>query len=231
MSRVLLVEDRAPMRQLIAAHLRERGFVVDEAGAVAEARDALAVGTYAALVVDLGLPDGDGAELLGRADSPPALVITARDSVGDRVAGLNAGADDYLTKPFDLEELEARLRAILRRPGARREVRLSVGDLVFDTTARQAWVGAGVGSGVGPTPLPLRRRELLLLEALMVAAERIMVRDALEDQLYGFDTAVTPNALEVSISRLRRALEQAGSQVRLETQRGVGYRLTANRGR
>ena len=219
MSRVLLVEDRAPMRQLIAAHLRERGFVVDEAGAVAEARDALAVGSYAALVVDLGLPDGDGAELLGGVDSPPALVITARDSVGDRVAGLNAGADDYLTKPFDLEELEARLRAILRRPGARREVRLSVGDLVFDTTARQAWAGE--------TPLPLRRRELLLLEALMVAAGRIMVRDALEDQLYGFGTAVTPNALEVSISRLRRALEQAGSQARLETQRGVGYRLTA----
>jgi two-component system, OmpR family, response regulator QseB len=220
MSRVLLVEDRASMRQLIAAHLRERGFVVDEAGAVAEARDALAVGAYAALVVDLGLPDGDGAELLGRADSPPALVITARDSVGDRVAGLNAGADDYLTKPFDLEELEARLRAILRRPGARREVRLSLGDVVFDTTARQAWVGE--------TALPLRRRELLLLEALMGAAERIMVRDALEDQLYGFDTAVTPNALEVSISRLRRALELAGSRVRLETQRGVGYRLTAS---
>jgi two-component system, OmpR family, response regulator QseB len=220
MSRVLLVEDRASMRQLIAAHLRERGFVVDEAGAVAEARDALAVGAYAALVVDLGLPDGDGAELLGRPDTPPALVITARDSVGDRVAGLNAGADDYLTKPFDLEELEARLRAILRRPGARREVRLSLGDVVFDTTARQAWVGE--------TALPLRRRELLLLEALMGAAERIMVRDALEDQLYGFDTAVTPNALEVSISRLRRALELAGSRVRLETQRGVGYRLTAS---
>jgi DNA-binding response OmpR family regulator len=223
MSRVLLVEDRAPMRQLIAAHLRERGFVVDEAGAVAEARDALAVGAYSALVVDLSLPDGDGGELLGRSDSPPALVITARDSVGDRIAGLNAGADDYLTKPFDLEELEARLRAILRRPGARREVRLSVGDLVFDTTSRQAWVGE--------TPLVLRRRELLLLEALMVAAERIMVRDALEDQLYGFETAVTPNALEVSISRLRRALEQAGSQVRLETQRGVGYRLTAGAAR
>jgi two-component system response regulator QseB len=220
MSRVLLVEDRAPMRQLIAAHLRERGFVVDEAGTVAQARDSLAVGAYAALVVDLGLPDGDGSELLGGGCAPPALVITARDSVGDRIAGLNAGADDYLTKPFDLEELEARLRAILRRPGARREVRLVVGDIAFDTAARQAWVGEAA--------LPLRRRELLLLEALMIAAERIMVRDLLEEQLYGFETAVTPNALEVSISRLRRVLEQAGSQARLETQRGVGYRLTAS---
>jgi len=230
MSRVLLVEDRAPMRLLIAAHLRERGFVVDEAGTAAEARDALAVGVYAALVVDLGLPDGDGSELLGpqaqgfgRSEAPPALIITARDSVGDRIAGLNAGADDYLTKPFDLEELEARLRAILRRPGARRDVRLSVGDLVFDTTARQAWVGE--------TALPLRRRELLLLETLMVSAERIMVRDLLEEQLYGFETSVTPNALEVSISRLRRALEQAGSMVRLETNRGIGYRLTAETAR
>ncbi|MGC1303331.1 MAG: response regulator, partial [Caulobacteraceae bacterium] len=139
MSRILLVEDRGPLRLLMAAHLRERGFVVDEAGTAAMARDALAVGSYAAMIVDLGLPDGDGVELLGAGEAPPALVITARDSVGDRVAGLNAGADDYLVKPFDLEELEARLRAILRRPGARREVRLSVGDLTLDTVAREAW--------------------------------------------------------------------------------------------
>jgi two-component system, OmpR family, response regulator QseB len=221
MSRVLLVEDRAPLRQLVAAHLRERGFVVDEVGTAGEARDALAVGSYAALVVDLGLPDGDGAELLGASgpDALPALVITARDSVGERVAGLNAGADDYLVKPFDLGELEARLRAILRRPGARRGVRLTVGDLVLDTVAREAWVGS--------ESLRLRRRELLLLEALMASAGRIMVRDVLEERLYGFDAAVTPNALEVAMSRLRRALEQAGSRVRLETRRGIGYRLSA----
>jgi two-component system, OmpR family, response regulator QseB len=223
MSRILLVEDRAPMRVLIAAHLRERGFTVDEAGSRGEAHDALAAGRYAAMVVDLGLPDGDGVDLLGRADAAPALVITARDSVGERVAGLNAGADDYLTKPFDLEELEARLRAILRRPGARRDIRLVFGDLAFDTAGRQAWAGEAL--------LLLRRRELQLLEALMAAAGRIVVRDLLEERLYGFDTAVTPNALEVSVSRLRRALEQAGSTVRLEAQRGVGYRLASAPGR
>lgn len=218
--RILLVEDHDQLRRMTAAHLAERGFVVDEAGSLEQARAALAVTTYDALVLDLGLPDGEGLELLrsrpGRTPTP-ALVLTARDQLEDRVEGLNAGADDYLVKPFELTELEARLRAVLRRPGRRAPVTLSLGDLSFDTAAREASVQ---GRSLG-----LRRREGLLLEALLEADQRVIVRDLLEERLYGFDEAVTPNALEASVSRLRRALEEAGSGLVLETRRGIGYRL------
>jgi DNA-binding response OmpR family regulator len=139
--------------------------------------------------------------------------------VADRIGVLNAGADDYLTKPFDLGELEARLRAILRRPGGRTPIQLELGRLRFDTATRDALV-----DGVS---LPLRRREAVLLEILLGAKGRVVVRDAIEERLYGFNEAVTPNALEASVSRLRRALEDARADVVLETRRGVGYVLRA----
>ena len=120
--------------------------------------------SYDAIILDLGLPDGDGRTLLARPGRPaqPTLILTARDSVADRIGGLNAGADDYLAKPFDLDELQARLRAVLRRPGARGEITISLGALVFDTVSREA--------SVDGVPLALRRRETLLLEALLAAA-------------------------------------------------------------
>ena len=224
--RILLVEDHAGLRELTSAHLVARGFVVDGVAGVEEARAALDTVRYDALVVDLGLPDGDGAELIARqgrmaalrGEPPaPALILTARDSLEDRLAGLNGGADDYLVKPFRVEELEARLRAVLRRPGARVERVLSLGDLTFDTVSREVRAGDGAW--------PLGRREALLLEALLLANGRILVRDDLADRLYGADEPVTPNALEVVVSRLRRALADAGASARIETQRGVGYRL------
>jgi DNA-binding response OmpR family regulator len=220
MMRILLVEDHDQLRRMTAAHLAERGFVVDEAGSLEQARAALAVTAYDALVLDLGLPDGEGIELLRSRPNhtpTPALVLTARDQLEDRVEGLNAGADDYLVKPFELTELEARLRAVLRRPGRRAPVTLSLGELSFDTAAREAWVRG--------CSLALRRREGLLLEALLEADQRVIVRDLLEERLYGFDEPVTPNALEASVSRLRRALEEAQSGLVLETRRGIGYRL------
>lgn len=209
--RILLVEDHRQLGALTAGQLISRGFVVDVARSVAEARAALDVTRYGALVLDLGLPDGEGLSLIsvrGRpaersgAGPPPVLILTARDGVEDRIAGLNAGADDYLVKPFRVEELEARLRAILRRPGARAPRTLGVGDLVFDTVAREARVGL--------TAITLRRREGLL-EILLGAHGRLVVRDLIEEQLYGADEAVTPNALEAVVSRLRRTLAEVGA--------------------
>jgi DNA-binding response OmpR family regulator len=135
----------------------------------------------------------------------------------DRIRGLDAGADDYLVKPFDLLELEARLRAILRRPGGRRGETAGCGRLMFDMNSREA--------SVDGIPLDLHRRELALLEHLLRANGRLVVREALEERIYGLDEAVTPNALEALVSRLRRKLEAGRTGARIETRRGIGYRL------
>ncbi len=219
--RVLLVEDHRTMREIIAGHLKTRGFAVDAVQRGDEALAAMAVAEYDAVILDLGLPDMDGMEVLrrlrhGGAD-PPALILTARDSVRDRVSGLDAGADDYILKPFDLDELEARLRAVLRRPGVRRDAVHRYGDLTFDPACR--------AGAVGGTALELTRREASVLEELIRAAGRIVVKDALEDRLYGFDDDVSGNALEASVSRLRRKLAAARSAVGLHAARGIGYRL------
>ena len=221
--RILLVEDHQALRRMTTDHLVAHGFVVDAVGSVEAARAALDIARYDAMILDLGLPDGSGVELLkaprrGR-PSPPALILTARDGVAERIAGLNAGADDYMVKPFDLAELEARLRAVLRRPGPRTDIQICLGRLVFDTVSREAKVDGQA--------IPLRRRETLLLEALISAAGRIVVRDALEERLYGYDQMVTTNALEASVSRLRKGLDDAGAGVRIETRRGIGYLLRA----
>lgn len=222
--RVLLVEDHDALRKMVADHLARRGFAVDAAASAGEARGALAVVAYDALVLDLGLPDGDGIAVLGEARARtagrlPTLIVTARDTIEDRVRGLNAGADDYIVKPFDLLELEARLRAVLRRPGARDNPALRCGGLAFASASRQASVGAAT--------LDLTRREADLLEELLRAAGRTVVRDALEERLYPFDEPVTANAHEATVSRLRKRLADAGVGVRIETKRGIGYRLDA----
>jgi two-component system, OmpR family, response regulator QseB len=220
--KILLVEDHRAMRQMIADHLVERGFAVDAVGRGGDALAAVAVASYDAVILDLGLPDLDGMDVLAaiRARTGtdfPALILTARDAVEDRVQGLNAGADDYLVKPFDLPELEARLRAVLRRPGVRRNTTHACRDLVFDTVSREAFVGN--------VPLELARREAALLEELMRAAGRVVAKDVLEDRLYTFDEAASSNALEAAVSRLRKKVAAAGAAVRIETKRGIGYRL------
>jgi DNA-binding response OmpR family regulator len=225
--KVLLVEDHAAMREMISGHLVERGFTVDAVGCAEDAYAALAVASYDALVLDLGLPDADGMELLkeARARSArhlPALIVTARDALEDRARGLNAGADDYIVKPFELVELEARLRAVLRRPGVREDIILTYGPLAFDTTTREASVGGMV--------LDLSRREAALLEELLHAAGRIVVKDTLEERLYALNQPVTGNALEAIISRVRKKLAGAHAGVRIDTKRGVGYRLFAVEG-
>lgn len=222
--RILLLEDHAKLRDMTAGYLMQRGFAVDAVGRGEDALAAAATAVYDAVVLDLGLPDIDGmavlAALRARTDGClPALIVTARDSLDARVEGLNAGADDYIVKPFDLVELEARLRTVLRRPGGRAGAVLALGRLSFDTTSREISVGGQV--------LDVSRRESALLEELMRAGGRVVVKDVLEDRLYGFDEPVTPNALEAAVSRLRSKLAVAAAGVRIDTRRGIGYRLLA----
>lgn len=218
----LLVEDHGPMREMIADHLVEQGFAVE---AFSRGKDALAAaaGTnYDAVILDLGLPDIDGMEFLRtmRAGSHmpvPVVILTARDGIDDRIAGLNAGADDYLVKPFELTELDARLRAVLRRPGPRRGQVYALGPLSFDTVSRTAQVDGSV--------LDLTRREGALLEELLRAPGKVVAKDVLEDRLYALEEAGSANALEAAVSRLRKKLTAASPTLRIETKRGIGYRL------
>lgn len=209
------------MREMIAEHLRERGFAVDAVGRADQALAAADAARFDALVLDLGLPDMDGLQLLAAlrrvAPDLPAIILTARDSVEHRLTGLNAGADDYIVKPFNLLELEARLRAVLRRPGRRDEATYSRGGVTFDPLSREASV-----SGV---PLALTRREAALLEELLRAPGQVIAKDILEERLYALDDAGSSNALEAAMSRLRRKLAGARAQLRIETQWGIGYRL------
>ena len=210
---------------MVTAHLTRGGYAVDAVAGMAAGLAALRCGTtYHAVLLDLGLPDGDGIQLLRRLrqtpeTAPPVLILTARDRQESRVAGLDSGADDYLVKPFSLEELDARLRAILRRPGVRASAALALCNLVFDSVSRQAQVER--------VTLKLTRRETALLEALLRGGQRILVREALEESLYAADEAVTPNALEACMSRLRRKLMTGGANCRLDTHRGIGYALVA----
>lgn len=220
--RLLIIEDHPAMRDIAAGYFRERGFAVDAFARGEDALAATATTGYDAVILDLGLPDMDGMDFLRRlradsANSPPALIVTARDRIEDRIGGLNSGADDYIVKPFNLAELEARIRAVLRRPGVRREAAYRYGDVTFNPATRTAHVG--------DKALDLSRREASVLEELIRSSGRIVVKDMLEDRLYGFEQQVSGNALEAAISRLRRKLADAGSVVGVDVNRGVGYRL------
>ena len=219
--RVLLVEDHRAMREMIADHLKERGFAVDAVGRGDHALAAAAVAQMDAVILDLGLPDMDGMKVLTslRSSHPelPALILTARDSMDDRLSGLNSGADDYIVKPFNLLELEARLRAVLRRTGSRHGTTYSLGGVTFDTVTREA---AAFGKS-----LDLTRREAALLEELIRVPGQVITKDRLEDRLYALEDAGSANALEAAVSRLRRKLSVANTSLQIETKWGIGYRL------
>lgn len=219
--RLLLVEDTARLGSLLSEGLGRDGFVVDWCQDLADASIAAASVAYDLILLDLGLPDGDGLDwvraLRGAADRTPILVLTARGGLEDRVTGLDAGADDYLVKPFELSELAARCRAILRRPGQRSSPVLSLGALTFDIANRQA--------AFEEEAIDLPRREGDLLEILMRRAGSVVTRGVLEESLYAFNEPVTPNAVEVTVSRLRRRLDEAGCSGWLHTVRGLGYLL------
>ncbi|HKF61682.1 MAG TPA: response regulator transcription factor [Dongiaceae bacterium] len=222
--RLLLVEDNDRLAQLVVKGLSEAGFTVDRVARLDEAAAALAAGKFDTVVLDLSLPDGDGGEWLRKrraaGDKLPFLMLTARASTGDKVKGLNSGADDYLAKPFEMEELVARLKALLRRPGGVLGLTLELGRLSFDTVHRE--------TAVAGRRLSLSASELTLLELLLRRAGRVVPRRLLEEGLYGFDDDVGPNSLEAHVSRLRKKLEAAEAGVEIHTLRGVGY-LAAER--
>ncbi len=216
--RLLLVEDDPMIGEAVAEALRGDGHAVDWAQDGNGGARALAAGApYAALLLDLGLPGRDGlkllAELRARGDPLPVLVMTARDTVADRIAGLDAGADDYLVKPFDLDELLARVRALLRRAAGRAEPVLSHGRLRLDPATHTAWHD--------DRPLHLSAREFALLQALLERPQAVLSRAQLEERLYGWDEPVGSNAVEVHIHHLRRKLGERA----IRNVRGVGYTL------
>lgn len=222
--RLLIVEDNERLAGLIAQGLGRRGFSCDIAADLASADACLASAAFDAVILDLGLPDGDGITWLQRQRSLrqliPALMLTARGGLEDRIAGLDSGADDYLVKPVDIEELAARVRALLRRPGPRAATLLEAGALTFDPVSREARCDERV--------LDLSRREADLLELLMRRLGTVVVRDTIETTLYSFNEPVTPNAVEAAVSRLRRKLDDAGLAGQLHTVRGIGYMLRSS---
>jgi two-component system OmpR family response regulator len=218
--RLLLVEDHASLAEAFDHGLTRAGFAVDCAGSVREGRDFFERAEYDLALLDLGLPDGSGLDLLEEwrsASGMPVIVLTARGALGDRVDGLNCGADDYLVKPIEIPELVARCRAVLRRPGSRLSLILKAGNLDLDTVHRQARVRAQI--------LPLGRREVGALEILMRRKNHVVSRRAIEETLYDEDAEITPNAIDAAVSRLRRALEAADADVTMKTVRGIGWML------
>lgn len=222
--RILIVEDEDRLRELVCRSLERVGFVADPVGTVDEARAAIATASYDAIILDLGLPDEDGLALLrdlrGRRNMTPTMILTARDGVDDRVEGLNAGADDYLLKPFAMPELIARIKALLRRPSGALGVVLELGNIRFDTINRAITVDT--------RPLALTPRELALLENLIRRAGQVVPKDHLEERIYGFDDEISSNSLEVLLHRLRKKLDGSGFSGRIHTVRGVGYMLAEN---
>jgi DNA-binding response OmpR family regulator len=220
--RILLIEDHRRLAEAITAGLDKEGFGIDAFGTAEEGELAARTASYDAIILDLGLPDRDGLVLLkalrGGGDPTPVLILTARDAVDARVCGLDAGADDYLLKPFAMKELAARLRALLRRPEGVLGAVLKVGNVELDSIGRTVTVNG--------QPKLIPRRELDVLELLMRRAGQVVTRAGLEDKIYGLSDMVLPNALEAAVSRLRRRLMHAGSSVSIHAMRGVGYLLT-----
>jgi DNA-binding response OmpR family regulator len=217
--RLLIVEDNRALAENLAKVFREKGFGVDAVHMGEDAQLALHTQPYDLVILDLGLPDMDGLDVLRglrrTRSRVPVLVLTARDALHNRVEGLNLGADDYVVKPFALEELEARAGALIRRGVGGASAVLQHGRLSLDTGARTAFV-----DGVA---LDLPRRELCLLELLLLRAGQVVEKGTLHEKLFSFDEDAGVNAIEIYVHRLRKRLEPAG--VRVRTIRGLGYLL------
>ncbi len=221
---ILVVDDDRALREVLRRALQLGGYDVRLADSGASALSEVTAANPEALVLDIGLPDIDGLEvcrLLRReGNRVPVLMLTARDAVSDRIEGLDAGADDYLVKPFDIDELKARLRALLRRAGGDdggEGSKLSFGELRLDADRH--------GVVVGERFVELTRTEFQLLELLMLNPRRVLPHSLIYDRVWGYDFGPTSNALRVYIGYLRRKLEEAGATSEIHTVRGVGYAL------
>lgn len=219
--RLLLVEDTERLVQLLTEVIHTAGWSIDSVTTVDEAKEAIRTVPYDLLVVDLGLPDGDGIELVRyirqNRYQQPILIITARGSIDDKISGLDAGADDYLVKPFNHSEFLARCRAALRRPGSTSNPTLSAGKISYDPSQ-----GIALCSNEN---LDLAPRERAVLEVLMRDTGRVVAKRKLEHALSEFGDEMSSNAVEVAVSRLRKKLEKFATETSLETIRGVGYLL------
>jgi two-component system OmpR family response regulator len=217
--RLLLIEDDALLADGLARSLRQAGYAVDWVRSGVEADRWLEAQEYAAAILDLGLPGMEGAEVLrrlrARKRATPVLVLSAREALDERVRLLDLGADDYLVKPAAFAELEARLRALLRRNPVHPETEIRIGALRLDSAGRRAWLG--------DAPLDLTAREWAMLEYLAARPGRIVSKEQLLQSQYGWDEEITPNAVEKLVSRLRTKLDCAGVAIR--TVRGLGYLL------
>ena len=219
--RVLLVDDEPEMASALGAALRRYDMVVDHVATLADAHEAIASSPYGAILLDRQLPDGEGLALIpalrARGLTMPVIVLTARGDLADRVAGLDKGADDYLAKPFAVEELLARLRAVRRRSSELTADVLRVGRLTFDFSHREATIDGAA--------LDLPRRELLVLETLLRRMGRTVQRSALEEAVYSMDDEIQSNALDTHVSRLRRKLAEADVGIAIHAIGGIGYLL------
>ncbi|MDX2201930.1 MAG: response regulator transcription factor [Hyphomicrobiaceae bacterium] len=222
--RLILVEDSQRLQDLLAESLTNAGYLLDAAASIAELYSMIDAVNYDMLIVDLGLPDGDGLTaiktLRARGITTPILIITARGSIDDRVSGLDSGADDYLIKPFNHSELLARVRALLRRPSDLHGPILKRGSLEFDEAKGEVRSAGRV--------VELRLSERRLLGTLMRRGGSVVTKAAIEEGLSQFGKELSSNAVEALVSRVRKALAEAGSEVSIETVRGVGYRLVGD---
>lgn len=221
--KVLVVEDERKVAQFIAQALLEQSYTPHVVGSCAAARDALAESPYDSIVLDLGLPDGDGLELLAEwrrcGFNEPVLILSARDAVQDRIRGLNLGADDYLPKPFSVDELLARIRSLLRRHNAApRSTVLAHGDLRVDLLARTVTLGK--------EPVELTSREFALLELFLSNPGRVLTRTLIAEKVWEASYDLETNLIDVYVRRLRRKLEQPSAAPLIKTVRGIGYQLS-----